>query len=56
MHSLRHTAAVDVLRATRDVRLVQQMLGHQTIATTERYLKEDTEGLESGMSGRSYGA
>lgn len=36
-HDLRHTAATRVLRASRNMKAVQKLLGHATIATTARY-------------------
>lgn len=38
-HALRHTAATNLLDACGNVRLVQQFLGHASLATTERYLR-----------------
>jgi integrase/recombinase XerC len=37
-HSLRHGAATAAYRGTRDLRGVQAMLGHKSLATTQRYL------------------
>lgn len=53
-HAYRHTAAVEVLRSTGNVRTVQQMLGHANLATTSRYLGSDVSGLREAMDGRSY--
>lgn len=54
-HALRHTAATDVLRATNgNVRVVQMMLGHQSLASTQRYLRTYPEELRTAMAGRSY--
>ena len=39
-HALRHTAATLMLAAGWDVKLVAQMLGHASIATTGRYLDD----------------
>lgn len=37
-HTLRHTFACDLYRETRDLRLVQAALGHESIQTTEIYV------------------
>jgi len=36
-HDLRHTLATDLLRATKDIKLVQDVLGHKSIDTTQKY-------------------
>jgi len=47
-HQLRHSCAVTMLRATRDIRKVALWLGHADIRTTEIYLRVDpTEKLEA---------
>lgn len=47
-HSLRHTCALDTLRATGDIRKVALWLGHASQATTEIYLQVDpTEKIEA---------
>ena len=38
IHDLRRTCAEDVWEATKDIRLVQSMLGHRSPITTIRYL------------------
>lgn len=53
-HSLRHTAATDVLRKTGNVRLVQQMLGHTSLSSTQVYLRTYPQELREAMAGRSY--
>lgn len=53
-HALRHTAALDVLHTSGDLRAVQQMLGHANLGTTGWYLRGDVKGLRSAMAGRSY--
>lgn len=37
IHDLRHTAATRALAATRNIRVVQLLLGHTRVTTTERY-------------------
>jgi len=37
MHALRHTFASRAYRGTRNLRAVQMLLGHASIATTETY-------------------
>lgn len=54
-HALRHTAASDVLDRCHDVRVVQQMLGHQSLATTQIYLRRASlDQLREAMEGRTY--
>lgn len=40
-HVLRHTCALNVLQATGDIRKVALWLGHESIQTTEDYLRVD---------------
>ena len=40
-HVLRHTCALNVLQATGDIRKVALWLGHESIHTTETYLRVD---------------
>ena len=37
-HTLRHTAATQLYRRTRDLEAVQKFLGHRNMATTQRYI------------------
>lgn len=47
-HTLRHTCAVNTLRATRDIRKVAMWLGHSSTRTTEIYLRSDpTDRIET---------
>ena len=42
-HALRHTAASNLLDGCQNVRIVQEFLGHASLATTERYLRRHTK-------------
>lgn len=55
-HSLRHTAAHDILSRTDNVRAVQQALRHRSVRSTEVYLRGHTAELRGVMEGRHYGA
>jgi site-specific recombinase XerD len=53
-HVLRHTCAMHILRATRDVRKVSLWLGHATVKSTEVYLRADpSEKLEVLQAAKS---
>ena len=53
-HSLRHTAAADMLRHGAHVRDVQAVLGHSALSTTERYLPLVVDTLQGAVGGRAY--
>jgi integrase/recombinase XerD len=47
-HSLRHGFAVDLLRGGADLRTVQDLLGHQTVTTTQIYTRLTNRTLREG--------
>jgi integrase len=49
-HVLRHTFATRVLAAGGDLKVVQELLGHKDISTTQRYVHPDTARLHSVVS------
>lgn len=48
-HSLRHTFASDLLRETKNIRIVQKALGHADISSTQIYTHIVDEELEDAM-------
>lgn len=48
-HDLRHTAATRLLRATKNLKVVQALLGHTDIGTTARYAHVQDEDVRDGL-------
>ncbi|RPJ67783.1 MAG: integrase, partial [Acidobacteria bacterium] len=49
-HVLRHTTAVELLRAGNDATVVALYLGHESIATTQIYVDADLEVKERALA------
>lgn len=51
MHKLRHRFATRAYRATRNIRAVQKMLGHASVATTQIYTAVDDHEMRAAVEG-----
>jgi site-specific recombinase XerD len=49
LHELRHTAADELYRETKDIVIAQQLLRHKSIETTRRYLHPSDADLRAGL-------
>lgn len=50
LHSLRHYFATEVVKLTRDILLVRDLLGHASLATTQIYMHSTLEGATERMA------
>ena len=53
MHQLRHLCATEIHEQTHDIRLVQTLLGHASLATTQRYVAVDDTKVREAIAARS---
>jgi integrase/recombinase XerC len=53
-HALRHAGATAAFEATHDLRAVQELLGHASLATTERYLHTSMEAVTRAAQGTAF--
>lgn len=51
LHTMRHRFAAQAYRATRNLRAVQELLGHESVATTQRYVPVDDDEMRLAMMG-----
>jgi integrase/recombinase XerD len=50
-HTCRHTFATDLLKKTKNLRLVQKAMGHEALSTTEIYLHVQDPEMEEALKG-----
>lgn len=55
MHTLRHRFATKAYRGSRNIRAVQKLLGHSSVAVTERYTAVDESEVRAAMLAASDG-
>lgn len=49
-HSLRHKFATDAYRGSKDIRAVQELLGHASVSTTQVYMAVDGDALAQAVN------
>lgn len=53
-HALRHAGATAAFEATKDLRAVQELLGHESLATTEIYLHTSLKAVRAATDGNRF--
>ncbi|MDO8107162.1 tyrosine-type recombinase/integrase [Isoptericola sp. b441] len=53
MHQLRHACATELHDATHDLRAIQELLGHASVATTQRYVKVRPDTIRAMVNART---
>lgn len=50
-HTLRHRFGTQVYRVSHDIRATQELLGHSSVATTQRYVATDEDAMRAAVFG-----